>query len=784
MKQLITLFILGFILSFPVISTAQNNEPIYSKAKIYINDNNKDLVRLMKNGIAADEGSIKENTFIESVFSAEEIEKAKSLGYQVDILIQDMTKYYLENVKFAPQSVRNGKPCSGGTTIKYNTPTHFNLGSMGGFLTLNQMLAELDEMHSLYPNLITVKSPISNFKTYENRNIYWVKISDNPNTSETSEPQILFDAIHHAREPESMQQLIFFMWYLLENYATNNEIKQLVDNTEIFCIPIVNPDGYAENVSSHPSGGGMWRKNKRLNSDGSYGVDNNRNYSYHWGESGVSTNPSGQTWPGTAAFTEKENQAMKWFCEQHNFIMALNNHTAAGLLLYPFSYATIQTPDNNIFEAISSLMVSQNGYTNQLSADLYPAAGDADDWMYAETSTHNKIFSMTAEIGHSFWPSQSDIIPIAKNMMFFNLTAVQLVHNFAYLSDINANYAGTNGTVSYKIKRMGLSGNGNFSVSIVPVSSNITSVGSPNAHNGMTMLQETTANISFVLDNNIQTGDQISFDLVMNNGLFDTKKHITMPYGNPTDIFTDDGDASASHWNNSGWGTSHTVYHSPSSSITDSPSGNYPNSTNSSITSATPIDLTTAVKAELSFFAKWEIEDNWDYAQLQVSTDNGNTWIAQCGQYTNEGSSHQDQGEPLYDGTKHTWVKETISLSNYIGQQILFRFRLVSDNSINKDGFYFDDLKVSVLSPTSAVAENNLTGINIYPNPSDSTIQIKLPSNKQKFNMDIYDVAGQLIMQQTVSNSEQIDISRMNKGLYFIRIYSDKVSRNIKFIKK
>lgn len=103
------------------------------------------------------------------------------------------------------------------------------------------------------------------------------------------------------------------MWYLLENYQTNPTIQALVNQSEIFFIPIVNPDGYAYNSTNSPTGGGNWRKNRRNNGDGSYGVDNNRNYNYHFGETGVSSTPSGDTWPGTAAFSEPENQAIKWF---------------------------------------------------------------------------------------------------------------------------------------------------------------------------------------------------------------------------------------------------------------------------------------------------------------------------------------------------------------------------------------------------------------------------------------------------------------------------------------
>ena len=146
------------------------------------------------------------------------------------------------------------------------------------------MLDELDQMHQLYPNLISARSDIKDptsdenphiHETYEGRFLQWVKISDNPNDNE-NEPEILYTALHHAREPGSLQQLIFYMWYLLENYAQDDVIKEILDNTELYFVPCVNPDGYIYNETNDPQGGGMWRKNRYNN----HGVDNNRNYSY------------------------------------------------------------------------------------------------------------------------------------------------------------------------------------------------------------------------------------------------------------------------------------------------------------------------------------------------------------------------------------------------------------------------------------------------------------------------------------------------------------------------
>ena len=142
------------------------------------------------------------------------------------------------------------------------------------------------------------------------------------------EEKVLYTAIHHAREPMSMSQTIFFMWYLLENYGTDPEVTYLVDNTQMFFVPCINPDGYIHNEVQDPNGGGMHRKNKNPSVGSTNpGVDLNRNYSYGWNTTGVSPNENNDTYPGTSAFSEPETQAIQWLVEYHNIRSALSSAT-------------------------------------------------------------------------------------------------------------------------------------------------------------------------------------------------------------------------------------------------------------------------------------------------------------------------------------------------------------------------------------------------------------------------------------------------------------------------
>jgi hypothetical protein len=286
------------LLLFALLSCAMNaNAQTYSRAKI--SATSEELQLLAEQGIAIDHGVHKQGTFLISDFSDEELAIIRNQGIPVEILIEDVKTFYVQQNQKHVETVVKNVGCSGSSGSTYTPPTvpsNFNLGSMGGFLTYQQFLDEVDAMAAQYPNLITPRAAISTFQTYEGRNLYWLKISDNPGTDEDdSEPEVLYTAVHHAREPNSLSEVIFYMWYLLENYATNDEVKYLVDNTEMYFVPMVNPDGYTYNEVNDPNGGGMWRKNRRLNSGGSYGVDLNRNYSYGWGTTGTTTTQTSDT---------------------------------------------------------------------------------------------------------------------------------------------------------------------------------------------------------------------------------------------------------------------------------------------------------------------------------------------------------------------------------------------------------------------------------------------------------------------------------------------------------
>lgn len=789
------------ILLVAQLSPGQNAQEKYQRAQINFNQVD-DLSILARLGIPIEHGVHKKGHFVISDFSVSEIEIARNAGFTVDILIEDSKEHFLEQNRLNRVPERN-LFCDI-ETVDYQTPNNFNLGSMGGYLTYQEMLDELDEMKALYPNLITEKENISTFLTegepdnstspsIGGNGIKWVKISDNPSNSSEGEPQILYTAIHHAREPASLSQLIFYMWYLLENYDSSEEVKSIVDNTELYFVPVINPDGYLYNEKTDPNGGGFWRKNRK----NSYGTDLNRNYEYFidgdpnngiWGGEGASSNTNSETYHGPTPFSEVESQAIKWFVENHNFVMAFNNHTSGDLLLYPYGYTSnLPTPENELFLGISEELVSQNGFNNILSSELYPAAGDSDDFMYGTIGTHDKIYAFTPEIGSSFWPPSSQIESIAKGMMYLNITAAKMVNNYAIVTDTSPLYVGNFSSLdfTFDLKRLGISGDGNFTVSLNPISTNISSVGAPVAFNNLEVLDVLDGTIQYTLDAGILAGEEISFELVINNGTYDSSILVTKYFGSLIPVFEDSGNSVTANFDNNGWGVTSSTFVSPSSSITESPSGNYPNNSSKSITLLDEVDLTDAIGANLTFYAKWEIEKNYDYVQIEVSTDNGASWIPQCGKYTNEGSSNNAQptGEPLYDGFQTDWVLEEINLSDYIGEQVLVRFQFKSDNGVREDGFYFDDLNINIVDEgvlsTSDVLDSQFS---IYPNPVNDILYITTPSIN--YTVEIFNLQGQLVDTRSIlSGSQIIDYSQFTKGIYLMRLTSKSYTKTFKIIK-
>lgn len=772
------LVIVFFIISSKSFLTAQIEK--YHRAEIFLKQ--EPIQKLAVLGIETDHGMLRQGHSFISDFSENELLRITNAGFETSILIEDVSSYYRSLYKKGDFEKSRAIQDECGLK-KVKTPVNFQEGSQSGFYSYQEILDNFNAMHQQYPQLISELSPISDtLLTMENRTVNWVRVSDNPNSDEPNEPEVLMSSLHHSREPLSVSQLIFFTWYLLENYQNDIEIKQILDQTELYIVPCVNPDGYLYNEVSEPGGGGLWRKNRRNNEDGSFGVDLNRNYGKFWGfdDFGSSPNTIDQTYRGTAPFSEPETRLMKLFTEQHQFIYAINNHSFSNVLIYPYgNLENAQCPDSTTFRNLSEAMCSENHfyYGTVPETIYYTGNGGSDDWMYGDTTTKPAVFAFTPEFGerfYGFWPPAEIIIPASANEVYMNLKTLKLALAYAEVVDDAPYYIppGTNGSLPFRFVSLGNT-SGNFTVEGIGISNISFTDFSPVNINSPIRFDTSSHSVSYALPPNLQAGDTIKYVwLVQVNGNYwrDTITHI---FGQPIYLINDsieNGDNWVSEANTQLWSTTTERFHSAPFSLTDSPFSPYFSNEENSMEFENEIDLTEFIDARLDYWVWWYTEQYYDIASIQIKRENG-VWEKLCAEYT---SIHENfegvDAEPNYEDRTRLWRKESISLKQYVGEKIRLRYHFISDQFSELDGIYVDDIQLyGIRNTPQSLEEINETSFQIYPNPSNSEFQVYCKSIE--FKGKIFDVTGKLVLLFNSSNgSVNIETSELSNGIYFIQL--------------
>ncbi len=223
-------------------------------------------------------------------------------------------------------------------------------------------------------------------RSAQGKPILAIKVTKNAkSTKDGKRPAVLYAGTQHAREwitPEMTRRL---MHHVLDNYGSDREITRLVDTTELWFIPVLNPDGYDHTFTP---GNRLWRKNLRDNDgDGKItgvdGVDLNRNFAYKWGydNEGSSPDPTSETYRGPGPNSEPETKALDALLKRVGFEFFVNYHSAAQLLLYGIGWqVSTPSPDDVIYEAMAGddANPAVPGYDPDLSAELYTTNGDTD----------------------------------------------------------------------------------------------------------------------------------------------------------------------------------------------------------------------------------------------------------------------------------------------------------------------------------------------------------------------------------------------------------------------
>jgi hypothetical protein len=251
----------------------------------------------------------------------------------------------------------------------------------------------VQDIHARYPEITSVKSI---GKTLEGRNIYAIKISDNPESDET-EPVILVNAMHHAREVMTPEITTDMVEYLVTNYRSSDEVTKWIENNEIWVIPMFNLDGNNKMWNENS----MWRKNTR----NGHGVDINRNYPTGWKScNGSSGSTFAQDYRGTAPGSEPETQAMMNFVASIKPVFNISYHSYSEIVIYPFGCRPRKTPSEESVMDIGAEIGKKINYKPGTAWELlYNADGGDIDWMYTEHQVIPYVIEINST-GEGFHP--------------------------------------------------------------------------------------------------------------------------------------------------------------------------------------------------------------------------------------------------------------------------------------------------------------------------------------------------------------------------------------------
>ena len=224
-------------------------------------------------------------------------------------------------------------------------------------------------------------------RSVENRPIWALRLGQRRGSSR----KVAFFGCHHAREWISVEVAYLLAEDLLAGAATD-PAREWLQEGEIWVAPMVNPDGHEFTRTDNR----LWRKNRRRNANGSFGVDPNRNYGYMWGtldNNTTSSVASDDTYFGPRAFSEPETRAVRNLVARELFGGVLTYHSYSQLILYPWGHTQKEITDvadlremRDLADEMQRLIGGVHGktYVAKQSSGLYLTAGDTTDWTYGE----------------------------------------------------------------------------------------------------------------------------------------------------------------------------------------------------------------------------------------------------------------------------------------------------------------------------------------------------------------------------------------------------------------
>lgn len=307
--------------------------------------------------------------------------------------------------------------------------TQLGIGWFDVYRTWPEVNDYIDELVALRPDLV---EKLTVGTSYEGRTIYGMRISA---PGDDDRVGVLFNGCQHAREWISVMVPMYIADRLVRDYDSSPEIQAIMQQVEFFIVPIVNPDGYEYTYAS--GGNRMWRKNRRVNVGGSFGVDLNRNWDIDWnGGNSTSTNPTSDVYVGEFAMSEPETQAMAQFIDDRPNIAAhVDFHNFSEVILQPWGYTSVPPADFEIIDDLGAQMSQAifdvhgvfypHGTPGQL---LYFASGIFPDWSYDQYGILGYTIELRpATFQPGFLLPPEEIVPTSEE----NFAAAMVMAQFA-----------------------------------------------------------------------------------------------------------------------------------------------------------------------------------------------------------------------------------------------------------------------------------------------------------------------------------------------------------------
>jgi hypothetical protein len=765
--------------------TDKGDHQKYSQVRIFT-ISPSDFQKIQNAGLYLEGGIYKTGLYYETVLSEKEMSMLRKSGVRYEITKDDWENYYQNLPKMSNLEIQNAIH----QAMVRDNISHSIYGSMGGFLKYSEVVAKMDSMRLQYPNLISVKFSIGN--TIENRTQWCARVTHNPDAP-TGRPEVLMHAAIHAREPEGMETQVYFMYWLFENYNIDPLATFILNNREIYWIPIFNIDGYVYNETTNPNGGGMWRCNRHFTTGSCGPVDLNRNFGIYqyWNSSngGSSTDScsGGQgTYRGTAPFSEIETQNVMNFVISRNFKTGLGGHTSGNDIFKPWSWCEpIMTPDDSIFNRFMADMTIYNGYRTGTAHDVlgYYIRGGSDDWYYNDSGhiAGQHIFVLTPETGSAFWPPTTEIIPDAQDMLWPN-QYISLVAG-AWVNVVTAAFnqatynQGGSGNFKVVISNKGIASASNIKIQCIPLNTNYITI-PVQTYNKASMppftSDSTAFNFTIASNAPLNCGIPILINVKQSDTSIVYSKTVYCLIGNGTLTLADSAENGFTRWIAGGtpatWQVVSNAFHSPTNSFADNSSNLYQDNQNNYMVLTNPINLSVNPICYLTYWQIYSTESGYDYCYLETSSDNGATWIT-VKQWT---------------GSNLTWTQQAFDLTSYANasSQFKIRFRLQSDGNTTGQGWHVDDIKLytycadiinSIGNTEQLPAKYSLE--QNYPNPFNPVTRINYAIAKQGLvKLSVFDILGRevsvLVNEVKAPGHYTIDFNStgLSSGIYFCKM--------------